>query len=68
MKRSHVFSDKCILSTGPFLNGLASSALNNAIEDKSRVFEFYNKNFNNLSIYKYEMQNKLKSALKQKKF
>lgn len=52
----------------PRLFKTASSALNNVIEDKGRVFEFYNKNFNNLSIYKYEMQNKLKSALNKKEF
>lgn len=52
----------------PSLFKTASSALNNVIEDKERVFDFYNENFNNLSIFKYEMQNKLKSALIKEEF
>lgn len=52
----------------PRLLKTASSALNNVIENKLSSFEFYDKNINSLSIYKYEMQNKLRNALNKHEF
>jgi len=46
----------------------AASALNNVKANKSRRFEFYDKDINSLSIQKYEMQNKLRNALSNDEF
>ncbi|MBU4440603.1 MAG: EAL domain-containing protein [Acetobacterium sp.] len=46
----------------------AASALNNVKANKGRRFEFYDKEINNLSIQKYEIQNKLRNALTNNEF
>ena len=52
----------------PKLLKTAASALNNVKANKSRRFEFYDKDINSLSIQKYEMQNKLRNALNNQEF
>lgn len=46
----------------------ATSALNNIKTTKEGNFEFYNTDINNQSVYKYELQNKLRTALTNKEF
>ncbi len=46
----------------------AASALNTVKANKGQSFEFYDKEINNLSIYKYEIQQKLRNALNNNEF
>ena len=46
----------------------AASALNSVKANKGHRFEFYDKEINNLSIQKYEIQNKLRNALSNNEF
>lgn len=46
----------------------AASALNSVKANKGRRFEFYDREINNLSIQKYEIQNKLRNALSNNEF
>lgn len=46
----------------------ASSALNNAKLDSLSNYKFYDEYMNNISIKKYELQNKLRSALENEEF
>ncbi len=46
----------------------AVSALNSAKNNSGNNFEFYNQDINTKAIYKYEIKNKLKTALNEKEF
>lgn len=52
----------------PKLLKTAASALNTVKANKGQSFEFYDKEINNISIYKYEIQQKLRNALNNNEF